>query len=1078
MQIQEIISSDSNVTSSTLTIVPQLEDGGQIITCKAENPFMSSRGDAGNGGKLSPSSLDELMGQTDSANQEQHSGAHIEDFWKLDVHYLPRVKLALGDKLNGNIREGHDVYFECSVNAHPVAHEIRWWFEGRELEANVTSGIIISNQSLVLQRVNRNQRGRYTCSALNSIGESQSNSVHLRVQYAPFCRDPSSQQSNADGQSSNGNGNSINRVAPPADDVTLPAVSQLRHKTHYGAARLEPVKVYCHVDADPSDSLTYRWAFLAGSQKSSASEGNKIDTDSQVSPIESSKQQQQLVYLDPSVVEQPDPMKNQLVSVATYTPRSELDYGTLLCWAQNSLGQQAEPCTYQVVPAERPDPVRNCRLLNASDIQLTVACEPGYDGGIDQSFYMEVYDSRRHELVANVSNAPISLMANKPLGNSVDLSGGSWLEHKNSTGNLNVHSHDDHEDQPQTGGQSASLVSELQQGNKESRQHRQWNSMQPQSDASSVASIDSSQDAIFVTERNLRPATDYFLSIYSANSRGPSKPVAFTATTASHLASSSSSSSSQQPFDAATTSSQRGGRRADSSHLISDVLGLSWNPFLIVCAITIGLFVLFATVTFALMKYIDFSAANFSSNGNGNGGCGGGGNCSKRTEHRIASSLAATNATTATYAPCLSSAGSSSSGCGGASGSGSHTTNRSMVGGCSVKERVQESEYNIELEDMSEVFAQQQHGEADYEGDEEEITDAVTLSKQATTDNNRRSKLGSKVGGHIVQTGSGAPKTLAVAATTGATTSTGGEMPLNGIPASGGQKLPSILNGSYLRTKIQQLASGLSPQHQQNQSRITQAGKVPVGGNHYQMNQTSGASGMRQSNSDNYLNNLDSNWQQAGQSSNEMSFLNQQHEMLAYHQQATAYCAGTLPRNLPSQQMNHTTHQMSHFQQNGQPLALQTFDPSNPYSTRQSDLLANYGLDSSLMLAPAASRPNENNIYSRQPSGQQPVEHLVISGKQYIHQTSASNHLHRNSAHRSSYAGMPSSGARFGGNQAVKHQLQVTSVATPLPPPTGLLAGSDIVGYMHQQQQLVSNSYQIEGGNPLGEFQFFFVDAM
>lgn len=38
-------------------------------------------------------------------------------------------------------------------------------------------------------------------------------------------------------------------------------------------------------------------------------------------------------------------------SIASYTPMTELDYGTLLCWGSNDQGTQLEPCVYHIVPA-------------------------------------------------------------------------------------------------------------------------------------------------------------------------------------------------------------------------------------------------------------------------------------------------------------------------------------------------------------------------------------------------------------------------------------------------------------------------------------------------------------------------------------------------------------------------------------------------------------------------------------------------------------------------------------------------------------------------------------------------------
>ena len=136
---------------------------------------------------------------------------------------MPQLSLRLGSKLrHSHIQEGNDVYFECNIRASPWVTEIRWWFEGKEIHTNTSAGVIVSNQSLVLQRVKRKQRGRYTCSAGNGEGEGESNSVHLRVQYAPICR-----------------------------------TSQ---KILYGAARHEAVKVLCEVDSDPPE-VNFRWAF-------------------------------------------------------------------------------------------------------------------------------------------------------------------------------------------------------------------------------------------------------------------------------------------------------------------------------------------------------------------------------------------------------------------------------------------------------------------------------------------------------------------------------------------------------------------------------------------------------------------------------------------------------------------------------------------------------------------------------------------------------------------------------------------------------------------------------------------------
>lgn len=109
---------------------------------------------------------------------------------------------------------------------------------------------------------------------------------------------------------------------------------------------------------------------------------------------------------------------------------------------------------------------------------------------------------------------------------------------------------------------------------------------------------------------------------------------------------------------------------------------------------------------------------------------------------------------------------------------------------------------------------------------------------------------------------------------------------------------------------------------------------------------------LKQSNSDNFLNqpltlDANSNWS---------------HSRAPQYQ--AAYCTGTLPRNPASGQLNQANQPQvfldssyGHLKVTGEPMG---------------------ALSSALMLAPAAGSHH---------TGPVPVEHLLISGKQYIHQT-------------------------------------------------------------------------------------------
>ncbi|XP_042859977.1 nephrin-like [Penaeus japonicus] len=88
-------------------------------------------------------------------------------------------------------------------------------------------------------------------------------------------------------------------------------------------------------------------------------------------------------------------------------PRSARDYGTLSCWAHNTVGTQADPCRFTVVEAGPPESVANCTLVNLTVETLEVKCTPGSDGGLPQRFEARVFASPTNTLVTTmVEDAP------------------------------------------------------------------------------------------------------------------------------------------------------------------------------------------------------------------------------------------------------------------------------------------------------------------------------------------------------------------------------------------------------------------------------------------------------------------------------------------------------------------------------------------------------------------------------------------------------------------------------------------------------------------------------------------------
>ncbi|XP_074603639.1 uncharacterized protein LOC141857110 [Brevipalpus obovatus] len=108
---------------------------------------------------------------------------------QMDVQYLPQVTLELGNPTISlpTIQEGNDIYFDCKIDSNPPPNKpIIWKHNDERLPPQ--AGVIQSNQSLVLQKVSRFQRGKYQCLVTNSQGTSESNEINLDIRFAPVCK--------------------------------------------------------------------------------------------------------------------------------------------------------------------------------------------------------------------------------------------------------------------------------------------------------------------------------------------------------------------------------------------------------------------------------------------------------------------------------------------------------------------------------------------------------------------------------------------------------------------------------------------------------------------------------------------------------------------------------------------------------------------------------------------------------------------------------------------------------------------------------------------------------------------------
>lgn len=63
--------------------------------------------------------------------------------------------------------------------------------------------------------------------------------------------------------------------------------------------------------------------------------------------------------------------------IYVYCLLQELDFGTIMCWADNVVGQQKEPCVFHLIAAGKPDMPYNCTLVNQTSESLEVDCNEG-----------------------------------------------------------------------------------------------------------------------------------------------------------------------------------------------------------------------------------------------------------------------------------------------------------------------------------------------------------------------------------------------------------------------------------------------------------------------------------------------------------------------------------------------------------------------------------------------------------------------------------------------------------------------------------------------------------------------------
>lgn len=356
----------------------------------------------------------------------------------------------------------------------------------------------MSGKSLILRSVLKHQRGKYSCSAINSIGETMSASIYLRVRFAPICE---------------------THLPFVIDNNKHLSYQNSTPSTIIGGVANEPLKAECRMRADPPTNATFRWAYAK-------SFDNLLPANNQQLEALESKD------FSNSIIQNNNNPRNDfnfsgpptLISVATFTPTSpeQLSTGSLLCWASTALGSAREPCVIKLQQASAPEQPKSCQLINATPRSLSFTCVAGASGGSKQALRLNIIDPQSNKLLASATAHP---------GTARDLES-EWAEPLHSSASshhiMSSKTQASNDDNVQTGSMRR---------RPQERDSQAANVHLPIEDTPTYSQSEQqvANSAKLIIDQSLEPSTSYLVSVIAINSRGSSKPLTFSAQTPQQL---------------------------------------------------------------------------------------------------------------------------------------------------------------------------------------------------------------------------------------------------------------------------------------------------------------------------------------------------------------------------------------------------------------------------------------------------------------------------------------------------------------------------------------------------------------
>ena len=220
-------------------------------------------------------------------NPEIRQGV-LKETWTLDVHYPPKISLELSSMLEEqDVAEGNDVFFVCKIHSNPRIDRMVEWYHNNKPLKQNQRKGIIMNSS-------------GTNLVLQEVKKEANGNYTCRA---------------TNGVPHSGH---YEESTPFHLDVKYLPVCVPEGVKVYGVAKEENVRIRCQVAANPSN-LTFRWTF---------------NNSAEIKNVDRSKYS-----------------GNNSVSLFSYKPERELDYGTLMCWSRNAIGEQQKPCVFHIIAA-------------------------------------------------------------------------------------------------------------------------------------------------------------------------------------------------------------------------------------------------------------------------------------------------------------------------------------------------------------------------------------------------------------------------------------------------------------------------------------------------------------------------------------------------------------------------------------------------------------------------------------------------------------------------------------------------------------------------------------------------------